>query len=111
MGDSGRLRNRYRTLHGNDLCDNRCTLGEVMNRAAAFGHQPLRSLGHDRIVFRMQHAQHTGRAGSLEFLEPGQSVRVERLPGQEVLARADKTPGRQCVEHLRSEPAGARSRR
>ena len=105
-GRARRLRNRHRALHGNHLCDDRGTLAEVVNRAAPLGHEPLLGLGHDRIVFCMQHAQHADRAGRLEDSEPGQSVEVERLPGEEVLPRADKAPTRQLVEHLSRKPSG-----
>ena len=54
----------------------------------------------------MQHAQHTGRAGRLEDFEPGQSVEVERLPGEEVLPGADKAPTRQLVKYLSRKPSG-----
>ena len=69
----------------NHFGDDRGALGEIVNRSAPLGHQPLLGLGKDRVIFRMQHTQDTRRAGRLESLVPIQHVGVVGFPGKEVL--------------------------
>ena len=77
-----------------------------MNRAASLGHEPLLRFSQDRIVFRMQHTQHPCRAGCLEDFEPGQSVKVERLPGEKVFAGAHEASTREVLEQVWRESSG-----